>query len=97
MARNQKLTAVIRGRKVESVEQVEGQATVTFGDGSRMVIRTGAPLADPTPTGTVKAVRQRGTLLQMDYEEGGTLEVTTAEETSSVLLRDRDQRFEYAD
>ena len=46
---------------------------------------------------TVRAVRQRETTLSLDFEDGGTLEIVTAEPTSSVMVRDKEQRLEYAD
>jgi hypothetical protein len=42
--------------------------------------------------GTVKAVRQQDTRLNLDFEEGVTLEVQTPEPTSSVMVRDKDHR-----
>jgi hypothetical protein len=42
-------------------------------------------------------VSQQGTALNLDLEEGGTLEIQTAEPTASVMLRDKNHQLEYAD
>lgn len=98
MASNHKLTAALKGRTVRSVEQQGETLTVTFGDGSAMTVRTGAPVGSGDLAGkTVAAVRQAGTRLDLDFDGGGTLEVQTAEATSSVLLRDANGELEYAD
>jgi hypothetical protein len=47
--------------------------------------------------GKVRAVRQKDTTLNLDFEDGSTLEVTTAEPTSSVMVRDKNHALEYAD
>jgi hypothetical protein len=46
---------------------------------------------------TVKKVRQRGDLMDLDFEDGSFAEIKLAEATSSVMLRDRDNKLEYAD
>ncbi len=47
--------------------------------------------------GTVQAVRQQGTTLDLEFEGGGTLAIPQAEETSSVMVRDKNGVMEYAD
>jgi hypothetical protein len=47
--------------------------------------------------GVVRAVRQAGTTLTLDYADGGSLALTTAEPSASVVLRARDGTLEYAD
>jgi hypothetical protein len=99
MARNQKLTAVIKGRTITAVEPHAGGTTVRFEDGSVMTVKTGdQPPSGASPaTGKVRAVRQQGTRLSIDLEAGRVLELTTAEPTSTVMLRDASGRLEYAD
>jgi hypothetical protein len=46
---------------------------------------------------TVKAVRQTGDLLNLDFEDGSTLEIRLKEATASVLVRDKDHKLQYAD
>ncbi len=45
----------------------------------------------------VKAVRQTGALMQVDFEDGSTMEIQLKEATSSVMVRDGAQNMEYAD
>lgn len=98
MASNHKLTAVIRGRTITGTGSAGAEAKIGFDDGSTMTIQT-APSnsASGRTGGKIKAVRQSGTKLDLDLEDGSTLEFTTAEETSCVLLRDKNDTLEYAD
>ncbi|HLI47607.1 MAG TPA: hypothetical protein VKV18_02790 [Chthonomonas sp.] len=97
MARNQKLTGVIQGRTIASLQPQDVQLQITFTDGSKMTIRV-SEIPQNLPTGgTVRAVRQSGTTLQLDMEDGSTLTLQTAEATSCVLLRDKNGVLEYAD
>jgi hypothetical protein len=42
-------------------------------------------------------MRQQGTALNLDFGEGGTLVIQTAEPTASVMVRDKNRQLEYAD
>lgn len=109
MARNQKLTAVLKGRRIAGTQADEGRLRVQFDDGSIMTVKTGQPgpaapaaragAPDPVePAGrAVQAIRQRDTSLDIDFEDGSTWEITTAEATSSVMVRDKSHVLEYAD
>lgn len=57
----------------------------------------GAATGGPGALGRVRAVRQQDTTLDLDFESGPPLTLRTAEPTSSVLVRARDQTLEYAD
>ncbi len=46
---------------------------------------------------TVKAVRQANEMLNLDFEDGSTLQIHLKEPTSSVMVRDKENRLEYAD
>lgn len=100
MASNHQLTRLIAGRTIERTASDGTLLTISFDDGSRMTVQTegGDTLADSlTSPSTVSAVRQAGTALNLDLEGGGTLAITTAEETSSVMVRDKNHVLEYAD
>jgi hypothetical protein len=97
MARNQKLTGVIKGRKITSAQNEGDTLSIRFDDGSTMTVRTAAPVGSPIVGIPVKAVRQRDTTLDLDFENGATMEIKTAEPTSSVMLRDKNHTLEYAD
>jgi hypothetical protein len=97
MARNEKLTAVIRGRGVQAVARRNKGLILTFDDGSVMTIKLSVPVEAIATPGIIRAVRQSGTSMSFDFEGGSTLHMTTAEATSCVLLRDRSGLLEYAD
>lgn len=98
MASNHKLTSLIGGRTIVGTSNQNDALTISFGDGSKMTVQTAAGSSNSASTGgTVKAVRQQGTMLNLDMESGGTMEIPTAEETSSVMVRSADGTMEYAD
>lgn len=98
MAANKKLTGVIKGRTIKSAPASTNALDITFGDGSKMHVKTGAQVAtDGLSNKTVVGVRQTGTTLKLDFDDHSSAQVTLAEATSSVLLRDKDGKMEYAD
>jgi hypothetical protein len=98
VAANHKLTMVLQGRRVTSVDGGPATAVVHFDDGATMTVQLGAGGLPAVPAfGRVRAVRQQGTTLDLDYDTGGTLALVTAEATSSVLLRAANGSLEYAD
>jgi hypothetical protein len=46
---------------------------------------------------TVSGVRQADDEIAIDFSDGSTLTIKLAEPTSSVMLRDKDKKMEYAD
>ncbi len=98
MHSNQKLTKLIAGRTISGSSQVDGLLTITFDDGSTMKVKVATSNTNSATTGgKIKKVRQGGTELDFDLEDGSTLTIITAEETSSVMLRDKAGGFEYSD
>ena len=98
MHSNQKLTKIIAGRTISGTAQADGLLTITFDDGSTMKVKVAASNTNTAATGgKVAKVRQQGTDLILDLEGGGSVPITTAEATSSVMLRDRTGKLEYAD
>ena len=97
MASNHKLTALLQGRTIAGTSNQNDVLTLSFTDGSQMTVQTAGSSHSASTGGTIKAVRQAGTTLSLDLESGSTLEIQTAEETSSVLVRDAKGVMEYAD
>lgn len=98
MASAQKLTKIIAGRTISATAQAENLLTVTYADGSTMKVKTRPDSANPAATGgKVKKVRQKGTELHLDLEDGSSISIHTAEATSSIMLRDKAGKLEYAD
>lgn len=98
MHSNQKLTKIIAGRTISGTSQADNLLTITFDDGSVMKIKVAPSNTNNAATGgKVLKVRQAGTDLELDFVSGGSVQFVTAEETSSVMLRDRGGNLEYAD
>jgi len=97
MASNHKLTSLIEGRAIAGTENSGGVLTITFTDGSKMTVQTAGSTSSASTGGVIKAVRQQGTALDLDFASGGTLAIPLAEETSSVMVRDKNGVMEYAD
>ena len=97
MAPNHKLTNVLEGRAINGTSNSDDVMTISFSDGSKMTVKTAGASNSASSGGTVKGVRQGGTVLNIDFENGETLSIQTAEATSSVMVRDKDAKMEYAD
>ena len=98
MHSNQKLTKIIAGRSITGTAQADGLLTITFDDCSTMRVKVAPSTTNLGVTsGKVAKVRQQGTDLILDLEGGGSVPITTAEATSSVMLRDKAGKLEYAD
>ena len=97
MASNHKLTGVLQGRSIAGTSNQNNALTISFTDGSQMTVQTAGSSNSASTGGMVKAVRQEGKTLSLDMEGGGAMEIPTAEETSSVMVRSADGTMEYAD
>ena len=100
MARNQKLTPIIKGRSIAQVGWDGATAILHFGDGSVMRIHAVAAPSRNTPPaslGKVRAVRQSSEAIAFDLEGGATTEILLAEPSSCVMLRNSKNALEYAD
>lgn len=97
MAANHKLTAVIKGRTISGSTSADGEMTMSFSDGSKMTVKTAGAFNSGATSGTVKGVRQAGTTLSIDFDDGSTLDLHTAESTSCVMVRSAAGAMEYAD
>lgn len=97
MTSNHKLTSLIKGRTISGTANADDVLTVSFTDGSQMTVQTQSSANSAATGGTIKAVQQSGTTLALLCEDGSTQTIETAEETSSVMVRDKDHTMEYAD
>ena len=98
MSLNRKLTPIIKGRIIQSVSWDQAILRVSFTDDSAMTIKTG-PIMQTAEVKErkIKAVRQRGTVMNLDFADGTSMTLDLAEAASSVMLRDRNGTLEYAD
>ena len=98
MRANQKLTHLIAGRSISGTAQAGDLLTVTLDDGSVLTIKTAPSNTNAAATGgKITKVQQQGTDLAFVLDGGKTLAVKLAEETSSVMMRDKAGGFAYAD
>ena len=98
MHANQKLTKTIAGRTISGTAQADNVFTITFDDGSTMKVKVAASNTNTAVAGgKVAKARQADTTLILDLEGGGNVTIQTAEATSSVMLRDKAGKLEYAD
>ena len=95
---NRELTPILKGRTVKSAVQTDNLLVLTFTDGSTMKIKTGEPAPTAALQGrTVTRVRQGGVVMELDFSDNSKAQIKLAEETSSVMLRKANGKFEYAD
>lgn len=98
MAANHKLTTVIKGRTIKIASAGEGTLALTFDDSSIMKIKVATQIPSEALNGhTIKGVRQSGTTMNLDFTDGSNVQITLAEATSSVMLRDGKGTMEYTD
>ena len=98
MHSNQKLTKIIAGRTISGTSQADNILSITFDDGSVMKIKMAPSNANTAATGgKVLKVQQEGTDLNLVLADGSSVEIETAEATSSVMLRGKAGTLEYAD
>jgi hypothetical protein len=98
MALNKKLTPILVGRTIKSAIQSDSALIITFDDDSTMKIKTGGRVpVEALPNRTIKRVHQQGTSMKLDFNDNSTVAIKLAEATSSVMLRDKEKRLEYAD
>jgi hypothetical protein len=98
MAANRKLSGVIKGRTISGTGNKDGKMLIHFTDGSSMTVKTADTGSNSAVSGgTVKSVTQADTRLTLVFEDDTKQDITLAEATSSVMLRDKDETLEYAD
>lgn len=97
MAANHKLTTLLKGRRIVSTANSRDILSIGFDDGSVMTVQTAGSTNAASTGSAIASVRQQDTTLHLDFEGGGTWAISTAEPTSSVLVRDKDHTLEYSD
>jgi hypothetical protein len=98
LALNKKLTPLITGRTIKSINHSDNILNISFTDSSIMKIKTAElePM-DNLPGHTLKAIRQKNDIMNLDFTDGSTVTLKLAEITSSVMLRDSTGTLEYVD
>jgi hypothetical protein len=95
MPRNQKLTAVITGRTVQSATGEPGRLVVMFNDQSTMTVKTTGPAATISTGARIKAVLENGDECILQFEGGSSITLRVADPGASVAVRARDNTVEY--
>ena len=96
MPRNQKLTAVISGRTVQSATGEPGRLVVMFNDHSTMTVKTAPGLALAISAGAiVKAVMEDADECTLQFEDGSSVTVKLANPGASVAVRAHNSAVEY--
>lgn len=98
MRQNQKLTKLLRGRTIASVDTSPGSVHVRFQDETDMAIdgrlRGDAP-PDSLP-GAVEVVRDAGQEMNIELASGTVLRFVLDDPGGSVVVRDADHTVRYA-
>jgi hypothetical protein len=94
---NEKLTKIIRGRTIELVSKEEGLVVIVFDDHSVMRVNiAGGPTVNMLGEGKIESAAEDGAELFLVGEDGRTAILRLAEPGSSVIVKDKDDRVEYA-
>ena len=95
MPRNQKLTAVIKGRSVRSASGEPGKLVVVFDDHSTMTVKTAGLATSISTGGKIKAVLDDRDECTLQFEDGSSATLRVADSGASIALRDRGNAVEY--
>jgi hypothetical protein len=95
MSRNQKLTAVVAGRCVQSTTGEPEKLVIVFDDHSTMTVKTAGIAATISTGAKIKAVLEDGNECTLQFEDGSSVTVKLANPGASVAVRDRGNAVEY--
>ncbi len=97
MHSNAKLTHVVAGRTLSPPTIVDGKLHFTLDDGSTMDVTPAAGFTYPAgKTGKIAKVQQQGTDLVFILADGTSIDLKTADASSSVVLKGKDGLLAYA-
>jgi hypothetical protein len=97
IATNEKLTALMKGRKISGIESGGGTSIIFFNDGSTMSVRIHGVGNAGCAGGTIAKVSQAESELVLDLKGGWAIKLHTAEPTACVTVKDRNGALEYVD
>jgi hypothetical protein len=95
MPRNQKLTAVIKGRCIQSATGEPGKLVIVFDDQSIMTVKTAGVAATISTGAKIKAVLEDRDECTLQFEDGSSARLRVADPGASVAVRDRANAVEY--
>lgn len=95
MPRNQKLTAVVAGRCVQSASPGPGRLVIVFDDRSTMTMKTAGIATAISTAARLKAVLENDDECTLQFEDGSSMTVKVADPGASIAVRDRNNAVEY--
>src|SRR6516165_11772820 len=96
MTSNQKLTRVVKGRVIEDLQMNPSEVSLRFSDGSTMRVKVMESNSPPLKNGAkISAVFEQSTSLRIVCEDESQLNLTLADPSSSVRVRDATGAVEY--
>lgn len=98
MRQNQKLTNLLRGSTIASLQVAPGSVRVQFHDGLDMAIN-GRLSGDAPPalsSGAVEIVRDDGNDMSVELDSGTVLRFVLNDPGGSVIVRDAEHTVKYA-
>ena len=97
MTSNHKLTNVLKGRTIVGTGNQGNALTIKLDDGSTLIVQTVGSTNSASTGGVIEAVQQQETTLCLEFDGGSKLEIPMAGATSCVMVRDKNNKLEYAD
>ena len=95
MTVNQKLSGVLKGKALASMQVTPSVATLHFADGTVMTAQ-GTASGVVAPKGAVNSVSETGAVLGIVFDDGMSVTITMIDPGGSVMVRDKANRVIYA-
>lgn len=97
MRSNQKLTRLVAGRTLSPPTLADGKLRFVLDDGATLDVTPAAGFTYPAGKGgKIAKVQQQGDDLVFVLADGGSIDLKTADASSSVFMRDKAGGFAYA-
>ena len=96
MAVNHKLTRILKGRIVQSMEVNVSEVSIGFFDGSTMKIKIMESNSPPLrEQAHIRTISEDQAKLLIECEDDSTFDVTLSEPGNAISLRDKNDQVEY--
>jgi hypothetical protein len=93
---NHKLTNVVKDRVIRNFRLNVSELLISFVDGSTMMITIAECNSPPLHEGArIRQISDDQTKLLFECEDDSTLDVTIVDPGNAVILRDKNNQFEY--
>lgn len=95
MALNQKLTPILHGRQISKCEAAPDHLTVSFTDGSQLLLQLATSAPQLPEAGRVEKVLETGSRFVLVFSDASQIEMQLSDPGASVSLRDGRGKVEY--